>query len=257
MVAARSFPLELLYWGGGTEAQLDSRPHFHSFFQLEICRVGRMNGTNGGENLSLAAGDYWLIPPETPHRFHDCGEPVVFYSIKFQADLPGRSMIRGGDPVADYQVRAIGRLLDAAGGANQLTSLTATLIEQHLWCLLHSPGTDRPGRDGVASPFLLRQKERISLLGALANVSRLAEEEGMSLSRFKSRFRREAGGRSDIKNFIAEVLIRNAVGHLVYSPRNLTEIARVMNFSTIYAFSRFFKHRVGMSPLEYRVRHRG
>ncbi len=255
MSTSANFPIKLLYWGAGTEKNLDGKPHLHSFFQLEICRTGRIVGISANGAMALEQGEFWLIPPETPHSFRPSGTSASYYSVKFRAESSLRTAGRNGHPVADYHVNAIVRLLDDAGQTARLDFVSETILGQHLWCLLATLDADT-GSGGQESPFLLRQKEFISHHGAAANVTRLAEEENMSLSQFKKHFRRESGGRTDIKRFIDELLIQCAVGHLIYSPGNLTEIARLMNFPTIYAFSRFFKSRTGVSPLEYRNRHR-
>ena len=249
------FPIKLLYWGAGTENSLDEEPHLHSFFQLEICRTGRIIGISEKGAMALEAGEFWLISPEMPHSFRSCGTSASYYSVKFQVENPGRITVRTKHPVADYHITAIVRLLDSADRNAQLDPVTETVLNQHLWCLLATLNADTED-EKPESPFLLRQKEFISHQGAAANVMRLAEEEKMSLSRFKKHFRRESGGRTDIKRFIDELLIQYAVGHLIYSSSNLTEIARMMKFPTLYACSRFFKSRMGISPLEYRNRHR-
>ena len=179
--------------------------------------------------MALEQGEFWLIPPETPHSFRPSGTSASYYSVKFRAESSLRTAGRNGHPVADYHVNAIVRLLDDAGQTARLDFVSETILGQHLWCLLATLDADT-GSGGQESPFLLRQKEFISHHGAAANVTRLAEEENMSLSQFKKHFRRESGGRTDIKRFIDELLIQCAVGHLIYSPGNLTEIARLMNF---------------------------
>ncbi len=254
MSTTANFPIKLLYWGAGTEKNLDGKPHLHSFFQLEICRTGRIVGISENGAMALEQGEFWLIPPETPHSFRSSGTSASYYSIKFQAEHPFRTAGRSGHPVADYHVAAIVRLLGESGRTGRMDFVSKTILCQHLWCLLETLNADREN-EIVESPFLQRQKEFISNHGAEANVTRLAEEENMSLPRFKKQFRRETGGRTDIKRFIDEHLIQCAVGHLTYSSGNLTEIARLMKFPTIYAFSRFFKSRMGVSPLEYRNRH--
>ena len=49
-----------------------------------------------------------------------------------------------------------------------------------------------------------------------------------------------------------DILLELAEKHLQYSSMTLTEIAREMNFPSIYVFSRFYKRKTGVSPLKKR-----
>mgnify|MGYP000669983467 FL=1 len=51
---------------------------------------------------------------------------------------------------------------------------------------------------------------------------------------------------------VEDILLELAEKHLQYSSMTLTEIAREMNFPSIYVFSRFYKRKTGVSPLKKR-----
>ena len=79
----------------------------------------------------------------------------------------------------------------------------------------------------------------------------LAEHFNMSRAQFKYAFYKEYG-KSDIKGTISRYLIELAQRELLYSDKPLFRIAEQLHFSSIYAFSRFFKQHCGVSPLTFR-----
>ncbi len=239
---------ELLYFGrGGTPSP---RPHKHAFYQIEFCLSGRLTARTETEFFCLAPGDFWLIPPELKHHFLDSREPYEYISFKFNynRNLPE---VRGNDPVVRYFLDRILEVLSPANGFSPFTPEGKLIVESHLGGLLrHLGATSRkvPGE----SPFVMTIRGLVCQEGYAVNVSQLAEKLHLTRSQFQYRFAKESTGSANIKHYIEEILVSLADRHLKYSPMNLSEIAREMNFPSIYAFSRFYKRKTGMSPLQSR-----
>ncbi len=85
---------------------------------------------------------------------------------------------------------------------------------------------------------------------ASTTVESLAEMAGMRQDVFSRRFARDLG--LPPKDFLSDALARKASARLLTPGNSVKEVARLLNFSSEYYFSHFFKRRTGLSPLEFR-----
>ena len=76
----------------------------------------------------------------------------------------------------------------------------------------------------------------------------------MSESHFSAEFRKIT--RLSFSKYILEKRLQRACALLTSSPAAVTEIALQCGFNTISYFNRAFKNRFGVSPVEYRSRHK-
>lgn len=107
----KSFPTEfpeLLYFGKGNT--MASTPHFHSFYQLEICIDGEFHGKSKEKSIRLLPGNYWLIPPETLHHFVSYKRTAEYYTLKFNFS-PAIPETELHDDVTKYHLEAIRRII--------------------------------------------------------------------------------------------------------------------------------------------------
>lgn len=85
------------------------------------------------------------------------------------------------------------------------------------------------------------------------SIKELAAESGLSVSHFRYRFREELG--ISLGDYLAERRVNAARRLLEETADSIGGIARACGYDTIYAFSRFFRRRTGVSPSEWRKRH--
>ncbi len=83
----------------------------------------------------------------------------------------------------------------------------------------------------------------------------LAEQSGLSLSRFKTRFKQEIGIAPG--NYILQRKIEKAKQLLLEQNANVTTLAFELGFSSSQYFATSFRRHVGMSPSEFRDRSAG
>ena len=239
---------ELLYFGCGSSpsAQL----HLHAFYQIEFCLSGQLFCRSRDERFVLAPGEYWLIPPEQPHQFVDNRRPYEYLSIKFNSAfaLPEH---RGSDPISSYYLNAILDVIRNAGTISAFSPDGKSVVENHLFGILHHLAV-LSSADKAESPFIMAIREEVCKRGYAVNVAELADFFRYTRSQLQYRFSKEYNGNTNIKRFIEEILLELAEKHLQYSSMTLTEIAREMNFPSIYVFSRFYKRKTGCSPLRKR-----
>ena len=244
----RNRKTELLYFGHGYTG--GTVPHRHPFFQLEYCIEGRLPATAAEQSFILDPGDYWLIPPETRHKFSRTGNVQNYISIKFVSSFGCAARV-GHDPVCRYYLDRIRAVIDGETPFSAYSNEGKGIIEDYLFNFLEQ--LDRLDDAVPESQFETELQTCIYDLGAVANVDDLAENFGLSRSEFKYRFSREIGhGR--IKQYIDSILLKMIEQHLRYSDVPLNMIAEQLRFSSIYAFSRYYKHHRGISPSQFRRR---
>jgi AraC-like DNA-binding protein len=242
--------VELLYFGHGYASGTDL--HRHPYFQLEYCIGGRLPGADAEKPVVLDTGDYWLIPPHARHKFLRAGDGLDYISVKFRTGegFAGRT---GRDPVCGYFLDCIRAVIDGETVFNAYSTEGKCVIENYLACFLGR--LDRLTDSTQKSRFETRLQTCVFDSGAAANVDCLAEKFGMTRAEFKYRFRQEIGhGR--IKEYIDSVLLRMIERHLRYSDVSLSRIAEQLNFTSIYAFSRYYRHHRGIPPSKFHDRSR-
>lgn len=248
----KSFPTEfpeLLYFGKGNT--MASTPHFHSFYQLEICIDGEFHGKSKEKSIRLLPGNYWLIPPETLHHFVSYKRTAEYYTLKFNFS-PAIPETELHDDVTKYHLEAIRRIICNESAPSAFSDAGKEIIESHLYAFLHHIATrvNQPQKD--ESDFIMRLKEEICYHGYRMNVSELVQFCRCTRSQFKYRFKKESHWKGSIKKFIDHVLFEVAQNHLKYSGMSLSRIAEVMHFPNLSLFSRFIRNQSGYPPSEYR-----
>lgn len=244
----RNFDARLLYFGHGHTT--GTPLHCHSYFQLEYCIEGQLEASGNGKKLLLNPGDYWLIPPGLVHQFFNNEKILNYISIKFTTPgNPGSGT--GHDPVGQYHLEKIRAVLDGETMFNAYSSEGKSIIENHLSGFLHR--LDLTSTEPPRSEFEVDLQSCICESGAASNVNDLAEQFDLSRAEFKYRFLQETGS-GRIKEYIDSILLNIADQHLLYSDVPLNKIAQMLHFSSIYAFSRYFKRHRGITPSEFRRR---
>lgn len=82
----------------------------------------------------------------------------------------------------------------------------------------------------------------------------LASHEGLSVSHYSRMFKQKTG--SSPINYFNLLKIHDSCQYLYFTDRSIKEIAVDLGFDDQYYFSRLFHKLIGMSPLNYRRKHR-
>lgn len=117
---------------------------------------------------------------------------------------------------------------------------------------LRSANGMNPASAGELPPAVKRLcRILVSVSGSRKNFNAIAREIGVSVGHLRMLFKQATGKTpSLVRN---EERRRLAIHLLTHSRLNISEISRQLGFGSIYAFSRFFKQRTGVSPLKYRT----
>ena len=249
----QTFETELLYFGHGHST--GTARHCHSYFQLEYCIEGQLSASSYEKKLVLNPGDYWLIPPGVVHKFNKNRNPLNYISIKFTSPAVSRPRSKiGCSPVGQYYLEKIRSILDGETAFNAYAHDGKSIIENYLSGFLRH--LEQSGDKHPQSEFKTVLQRWICEFGAESNINDLAETFQLSRAEFKYRFQQEIGN-GRIKEYIDSILLKIADQHLRYSDVPLNKIAYQLHFSSIYAFSRYYKHHRGITPSEFRRREAG
>ena len=248
-MANADFETELLYFGHGHAA--GTAMHDHSHFQLEYCIAGQLSALSREKRFVLNPGDFWLIPPGVEHGFVKSGGGMDYISIKFTSNLQTGPVV-SREPVCGFYLAEIRKIIDGEGAFHAHSHEGKSIIENYLSGLLRY--LKRLPGEKALSAFENELQVCICQSGAAADVNSLAEHFGMTRAGFKYRFKQEIGG-GKIKSHIDSILMKQAEQHLRYSDIPIMKIAELLNFSSIYAFSRYFRQRRGITPSEFRKKY--
>ncbi len=231
------------------------RWHEHPFWQFEICLSGSLEVLVGDESIVLDPGDCYVVPPRLRHCFAYLGEENHFLSIKYEL-LDSDTKPRVGCIKSANTLRRFSRLLEALipRGEHVPTDESDGLARVFEGLLLHlseDPAGDSMGTGGSYGELISRVLRIIDEgKGRIRQVGELAAEVGVTQGHLRSRFKRETG--ASLKEKVDTVCMERARFLLAYSDRSVSELAGELGFPDLFAFSRFFKTRQGVSPRAYR-----
>ena len=240
---------ELLYFGYGTTAS--NGMHSHFFYQIEFCVQGEIPCRTSTGRFFLKQGEFWLIPPGVQHRFLKGNAGYRYVTLKF--DWAGKiSEFKGLEPACCAILCSVRDIISRSSDLDPHSAAAKFVIENAV--------------NGIINKLkMLNEHERnepdifntirscVGRDGYLVDINYMADHLHLTRSQLHYRFAKSTGNNSNnIRDFIEEVLINIAEKHLRYSPMNISEIASELNFPSIFSFSRFFKRKRGISPLELR-----
>ncbi len=249
---------------------------------LEVCLMvkGEQRYQLGREDVVLRGKHVLLIPPG--ETFSTGGEPETngeLYWFFFRLsgdpdDAPAEHSFLGFTP---GETRRIREIVDAAGSrihpaSDRLVALaerpfaaagieeadlgSAALRVALMDLVLELCAIARgAGAAPQVSPEIARVTQYLQQSpGGRTDLARLAAVANLSVSRFKERFRAEVGFTPKV--YANHVRIRLAKEALARDDTDLTRLAADLGFSSSQYFSHVFRKFAGVSPSEYRRRHR-
>ena len=230
-------------------------PHFN----LWTVHGGTGSLQVGGATYPLNTGRVFCFRPYSDVRAtHDPRDPLRVTYIHFHfRDARGRTW-RPPEPALppvtkaiaaadlfELTCRRISRLDDLPGGRNEAEAyLTAMLIGLRAEHLEPSPTDAGPL---AAAERLIRERP-----SAVASVAQLARQVGVSPEHFARQFRRHFG--KSPKDYLIDARIARAQDLLSQHELSVTRIAELLGYADVFFFSRQFKARTGLSPLQWRQR---
>ncbi len=237
---------------------------------VEICYLERGYQTYraAGREYHLVGGDVFVTAPDEPHD--TAGHPEdrgVLYWLNLRIPKPGGSLLMlppaesallttrlcslperqfAGRPVLKQIFTSIFDLYDQAENAFRRLALANQLVRcvlEVIHCAYRLEGIH-------CSPPIAAMVERVkSCPEADYSLADLAREAGLSLSRFKTKFKAQMGVAPH--EFILRCKMDAAKGLLAGEGRSVTETAMHLGFSSSQYFATVFKRFTQQTPVEF------
>jgi AraC-like DNA-binding protein len=242
---------EVLYVQRGVSpAGLEFPAHAHPFWQLEIALAGRFTCRAGGQALTLGAGAGLLIPARVAHGF-SYARRSRHVSLKFQvsgAEPPPAMLPLDALPAWPGLRDALGALVDSDLPERRRQHATAHLLAAVVALAL----TPAPALEPTSS--LVEQVRALVEHGENRrwSVAAVAQVLGYSPGHASSVFRAQSG--LTLKSFLDQARQEAASRLLGATAHAIGEIADLLEFPDVFAFSRFVKRVAGVSPRQLRER---
>ncbi|MBP5638134.1 MAG: helix-turn-helix transcriptional regulator [Victivallales bacterium] len=87
------------------------------------------------------------------------------------------------------------------------------------------------------------------------NIKSISAHLKMSESNLRLRFRKENG--ISLGKYLQKLKLENAQYSLKYTQQSISEISTICGYDSVFSFSRFFKAKTGLSPLQWRKMNKG
>ena len=225
--------------------------HTHPFWQIEAIESGGGCCVISGEEYSFQAGDIIIIPKGASYSFTYPEQGCEWLSIKLNLTLDDEKYapaIYSNISLLESAKEIILQLLPHESlPDNNITCMLNTSLELIMEYYLINCSSLAPAH----SDFLKKVFAAIaSRSGKYTTVNEVGELVGYSGKYTANRFRKEAG--CTLKHYIDEDRFNHARKMLSFTSDSITVIAENLEFSDVYAFSRFFKHWSGQSPSQFR-----
>lgn len=228
---------------------------------LIFCQKGSGTSTIDGEEFKIEAGNFFIIPVNTPHMYAaDEKIPWTIYWIHFKGSLSANIISRiknqiGLSGFLKYSEKSLGlfeemynQLERGYGNDNLMYSnmclwhfLTTFLFNDKYApenTLVHKGPTE------IAIDFLKNNVHKSLSLETIAGTVNL------SPSHFSYLFKKETGF-SPIEYF-NQLKIQKACQYLLFTDLRIKEISQELGIEDQYYFSRLFTKMMGLSPIIYK-----
>ena len=260
---------------------VDHRPHYHNYFQISYVVSGEIIHRQGDAEVTLRAGDAFIVPPDFTHSLHFNNERTEMYSLAFEESLfpPGFSQSNAYQFLASLRPKTS----DSVRLRVTLNKGQRRLLERLLECLMGQQQEECPPGLSVAPSLVdaivcllaqgyYQQPQNASELDELARyngamlqcaayidrhfrepltIAGLTRELGLSRSAFCAVFPQFAG--MPLRKYIAQKRIKEAQNLIRANPeRPLSAIATEVGYQDDSTFYRNFLQVTGLSPSRYR-----
>lgn len=225
-----------------------------------------LENPHGAENFiaekgavhELRPGSLYFVPAFLPTRFH-LDDRLLFLSLQTNVEIfPGVELFSGCSRMAviplPEEARGLLELVDSPPEKLFLDALRAGSLLFRLQIAL----LGQYGEEDFRAPLTLRRYASLTDFltekgNARTSVEELARFRGESREHFTRHFAACTG--ITPKQFIDRFVISKCLD-LLDSGLSVKETAAVMNFSSEFAFSRYFKRNMGESPRAWMARKR-
>lgn len=267
---ASSIPEFRHSWSENSAASLNRAPlvystiHVHNFFELEFALSGSVNHLINNQVTIFRGGDIWLISPATVHHFYSDAihQGVERYLLLFDPTLISNTVWRAIDVQSTpLCIHLEGRDFDTLQNLFQLllsyadnrvlprTEFVKWTLE---WIILrlfekHSPSKTAPVPSQLQPALVYIQthfRENITM-------EEVADAVHFSAEHFSRLFHKNIG--MSYQNYVLNLRLTYAYSILFSPDITVSEVCFQSGFNSPEYFSRAFKKKFGISPLQHHL----
>ncbi|MES2827599.1 MAG: AraC family transcriptional regulator [Bacteroidota bacterium] len=233
-------------------------------FILIYCIEGSGKIQLSGETFELSPNSYFIIPKNTPHRYHSSNQnPWTIYWFHYMgevADLLYERFLENGKPgvkMIPYDEQRlllfneIYNLLEHGVSDKEMEKMNLDLLHFVSSLIYHKEANTGISRTDLVGSSILYMKDNLSKKLAIDD---FADQQKISVSHY-SRLFKEKTGTSPI-NYFNQLKIQKSCQYLYFTDRSIKEICAELGFDDQYYFSRLFSKITGGSPSAYKKRHK-
>ena len=256
------------------ETGVDS--HSHDYFELVYVLEGSAVQNIDGREMSVAAGDYYIIDYGSSHSYKKCNNFRIINCL-FKPEFLDKALtgcIEFGKLITNYLIHFDYRWLSKLPAGNVFRDSTGEI--KHLF---ESIEREYNGGDGgyiemmrchlieilvmsLRSIYVLPDARRHPATEKLVeyvddhysehiNLGSLCEKMNFSLPYISMRFRGDMG--ISFQKYLQKVRIEQSCRLLAQTEQKITQIANSVGYGDIKFFGKLFKNEMHMSPREYRL----
>lgn len=247
--------------------RLSTALHRHSVCELHCVLSGRLT-FRFGEDVSVPAGSFILIPPNVPHSIlcEDGQTAKLVLGFRIRATDPAVGTVLGcGAPRCAKASPAMEGIIGALASKAQCAELMQAQSVRYIVHSLIFEAVDLlscvqapKGFPGKGDPGQRRQAILDFVEGNALNqitAADVARHMGFEARQANRICQREFG--CSISRLLVSVRLRRIRELLTETEFSLVDVAEIAGFSSVYAFIRHFKLHMGVSPGRYRRMHAG
>lgn len=242
---------EVLYVQRGTSpAGHEFASHAHPFWQVEVAVAGAFRCLAGDDELRLRSGDGLLIPAGLAHGFrYDRSSRHVSLKVRVDGVAPPTNLLVLTDAPAWPALRAaLVALVDHDRPDRARQHATGHLLEAIIALAV------APRAEHEEPPSIVEQVRALVEHGENRrwSVTAVARALGLSPGHASAVFRAQAA--MTLKSFLDQARQEAAARLLAETDHPISEIAELLEFPDVFAFSRFVSRVAGISPRALRER---
>ncbi|MBP1964939.1 AraC family transcriptional regulator [Paenibacillus aceris] len=254
----------MFYIGMNTTVDWMTNIHFHDHFELCYLDQGKLTYFIDKSLYHINQGELFITKPgERHYGLTDGISNFRLYYMGFKLDkmraIEAEYYNIGVDRIVKDENRQIKRLFDEIigevrnkrQGSTEMVhglflQLLATLLRLHLD---RTPSGDNKAK--TLGPIIIKLMDYLhEEIRYDHNIEEIADKLHISRSHLAREFKTTTG--MTIGEYIRNLCLDKAKFQLYQTDKSISLIGEELYFTSIHTFSIFFKHYMGMSPLEYR-----
>jgi len=226
--------------------------HAHHCWQIAIGMHLSFELLLKAEKQTVAPMGYVLIPPGVRHGFTYAKRGTGYMSLRFdwplpESDTPREILRECNTPQEQALLRAIVETAKLPQVESRTTMLALMLTSLLVYRLpLAKDQVVKTTADKVRQ-YLRQSAGRPVTVTEIARMLRYSERHAAA------RFKAEAG--ESLKSAIDHHRLEEAKKLLLYADVSVGQVAVLLGFSDLFAFSRFFRNHEGVGPRDFRKCH--